>query len=345
MGMYLKNGWYAAAWSHELKEKPLGRTYLEQKVVLFRTQDGVAAALEDKCCHRAAPLSKGEVVGDALACGYHGLQFATDGKCVLIPSQARIPAKARVPSYPVVERWGVIWIWMGDPELADEKSVPELPWLESEDWVATPGYLHLRANYQLLIDNLLDLTHVSYVHKGTIAGDPREASIPTKLEPLENGVKVGRLMLDIQPPPLFAKAGDITGNVDRWQWVTWRVPSTVYLDVGCAPTGTGVPEGDRSAGITIWSTHLITPETETSSHYLFCYARNFKLDDADMSRLLYEGWKATFQQDAEMLEAEQENLVGGSIEGLLDLGADAAQLRMRRLLAELIGREQQRSSS
>ncbi len=343
--MYLKNGWYAAAWSHELQEKPLGRTYLEQKVVLFRTQSGTAAALEDKCCHRAAPLSKGEVVGDALACGYHGLQFAVDGKCVLIPSQERIPAKARVPSYPVVERWGVIWIWMGDPELADETSIPELPWLESADWVATPGYLHLRANYQLLIDNLLDLTHVSYVHKGTIAGDPREASIPTKLEPLENGVKVGRLMLDIQPPPLFAKAGDIAGNVDRWQWVTWRAPTTVYLDVGCAPTGTGVPEGDRSAGITIWSTHLITPETETSSHYLFCYARNFKLDDADMSRLLYEGSKATFQQDAEMLEAEQENLTGGSIEGLLDLGADAAQLRMRRLLAELIGREQQRSSS
>lgn len=339
--MFLKNGWYAAAWSHELKEKPLARTYLGEKVVLFRTEDGVPAALEDRCCHRAAPLSKGEVVGDRLACGYHGLQFSTDGRCVLIPGQDRIPPKACVRSYPMVERWGALWIWMGQRELADPDKIPDLYWLQSDEWTATPGYIHLKANYQLLVDNLLDLTHVTYVHRNTIAGDPREATVPTKVEALEDGVKVGRMMIDFVPPPLFAKAGGFTGNVDRWQWVTWRAPSNVYLDVGAAPTGTGAPEGDRSQGITIWSTHLITPETDTTTHYLFCYSRNFKVGDPEMSKLLFEGSKKTFLEDADMLEAEQRNLNGGSLEGLVDIAADAAQLRARRMLRQMIEAERE----
>ena len=168
---------------------------------------------------------------------------------------------------------------MGDPAKADRSKIEVLPWLDSPEWTATPGYLHLKSNYLLLIDNLLDLTHVAYVHKKTIAGDPREATTPTKTERVENGVRNGRWMIDFMPPPLFAKVGNFTSNVDRWQHVTWKAPATVYLDVGCAKTGTGAPQGDRSQGISIWSTHLATPETETSTHYFFCFARNFKLGD------------------------------------------------------------------
>jgi phenylpropionate dioxygenase-like ring-hydroxylating dioxygenase large terminal subunit len=337
--MFLRNGWYAAIWSKDLKEAPVARTFLNDNVVLFRNASGQAAALEDCCCHRAAPLSKGEVAGEYLMCGYHGLKFDIHGACVEVPGQAVIPRNAKVRSYPVHEKRGVVWIWMGDPAKADAGAIPDLYWLDDPNWTATPGYIHLKSNYQFLLDNLLDLTHVAYVHKKTIAGDPREATTPTKTERLPDGVKVGRWMLGFKPPPLFAKAGNFTGDVDRWQFVTWKPPATVYLDVGCAKAGTGAPQGDRSQGISIWSSHLITPETENSSHYMFCFARNFSVGDPEMSRLLYEGSRATFLEDAEMLEAVQQNRVGGSLEGLVDIAADAAQLQARRMLDQMIKAE------
>jgi phenylpropionate dioxygenase-like ring-hydroxylating dioxygenase large terminal subunit len=337
--MFLRNAWYAAIWSKDLGEQPVARVFLNDKIVLFRNASGEVGALEDCCCHRAAPLSKGEVEGDHLACGYHGLKFDRNGQCVEVPGQTLIPRGARVRSYPVHEKWGAVWIWMGHPPKADTDKIPSLPWLADPKWTATPGYIHLKSNYQFLIDNLLDLTHVAHVHKKTLAGDPREATTPAKTERLPDGVRVGRWMIDFVPPPLFAKAGNFTANVDRWQFATWNPPAIVYLDVGCAKAGTGAPQGDRSQGISIWSSHLITPETETSSHYLFCFARDFAVGDAEMSKLLFEGSKATFLEDAEMLEAVQGNRRGGSLEGLVDIAADAAQLHARRLLDEMIRAE------
>ena len=338
--MFLRNAWYAAVWSNDLTDRPIGRTFLDDKVVLFRNASGQAAALVDCCCHRAAPLSKGEVTGEYLACGYHGLKFDVTGQCVAVPGQQHVPRGAKVRSYPVHEKWNVVWIWMGDPAKADPSGIPDLHWLADPKWTATPGYIHLKSNYQFVIDNLLDLTHVTYVHKNTLAGDPREATTPTKTERLPDGVRVGRWMLDFLPPPLFAKAGNFKGNVDRWQFATWKPPSIVYLDVGCAKAGTGAPEGDRSQGISIWSSHLITPESEHSSHYMFCYARDFSVGDPDMSKLLYEGSRATFLEDVDMLEGVQANRTGGSLEGLIDVGADAAQLQARRMLSGMISAEQ-----
>lgn len=338
--MFLRNGWYSAIWSHELKDKPVGKTFLNEKVVLFRNDRDQVGALEDCCCHRAAPLSLGEVQGATLACGYHGLKFDVNGNCVEVPGQSEVPSGAKVRSYPVHEKNNVVWIWMGDAAKADVAKIPDMPWLSNPKWATTPGRLHVKTNYQFIIDNLLDLTHVAYVHKKTLAGDPREATTPTKTERLNDGVRVGRWMIDFVPPPLFARAGNFTTNVDRWQHVTWHPPGIVYLDVGCAKTGTGAPQGDRSQGISIWSSHLITPETEHSSHYLFCFARDFKVDDPEMSKMLYEGSKATFTEDADMLEAVQANRTGGSLDGLIHITADAAQLQARRMLNAMIGAEQ-----
>jgi phenylpropionate dioxygenase-like ring-hydroxylating dioxygenase large terminal subunit len=338
--VFLRNCWYAAAWSKDLSDRPLAKTFLNEKVVLFRAANGQPAALEDKCCHRAAPLSRGEINGNNIACGYHGLQFDTAGNCVLIPGQTHIPRGAKVHSYPVHERWNALWIWMGDAALADPAKIPELTWLKDSKWTITPGTIQVKTNYQLIIDNLLDLTHVSYVHKNTLAGDPREATTPTKTERLPNGVKVGRWMLDFVPPALFAKAGNFKENVDRWQFATWSPPSTVFLDVGCAKAGTGAPQGDRSQGISIWSTHLITPETEETSQYMFSFARDFALDDPETSKLLYEGSRETFLEDATILEAVQSNCDSGSLEGLVDINADAAQLQARRMLQKLLKEEE-----
>src|SRR5262245_14378787 len=320
--MFLRNGWYTALWSHELKDKPVGKTFLNEKVVLFRNDRGQVGALEDCCCHRAAPLSLGEVSGAALACGYHGLRFDVNGNCVEVPGQSEVPSGAKVRSYPVHEKNNVVWIWMGEAAKADTAKIPDMPWLSDPKWATTPGRLYVKTNYQFIIDNLLDLTHVSYVPKKTLAGDPREATTPTKTERLNDGVRVGRWMIDFVPPPLFAKAGNFTGKVDRWQYATWHPPGIVYLDVGCAKTGTGAPEGDRSQGISIWSSHLITPETEHTSHYMFCFARDFAVGDAEMSRLLFEGSKATFMEDVEFLEAVQTNRADGSLDGLIHVTAD-----------------------
>ncbi len=337
--MFVRNAWYAAIWTRDLGAEPVARVFLGEKVVLFRGTGGRAAALEDRCCHRAAPLSRGTVEGDGLRCGYHGLKFDAAGQCIEVPIQTQVPPGARVRAYPVHEKWNMVWVWMGDPAGADAALIPELPWLDSPDWAATPGYIRIEANTQLLIDNLLDFTHVSYVHLRTIAGDPREARIPTRTERLPDGIRTGRWMIDMDPPPLFAKAGGFNGRVDRWQFATWKPPSIVYIDVGCARHGSGAPEGDRSQGISIWSSHLVTPETETSCHYNFGFARNFSLDDAAMSRLLFEGSRDTFLEDKVMLEAQQRNLRGGDLDGLIDVATDAAQLQVRRILDDMIRAE------
>lgn len=337
--MFLRNGWYPVIWGSEVGARPVARTVLKEPLVLFRTASGRVVVFEDRCCHRAAPLSRGKVVGEQLVCGYHGLRFAPTGACVEVPGQAHVPPGGAVRCYPAAEKWAVIWVWPGDPAKADPGTIPDLPWLDTPGWTKTPSYIHLKANYQLLVDNLLDVTHVPYLHENTLAGDPSEATTPAKTERLNDGVRVGRWLIDVNPPPIFARAGGFDGKVDRWQFVTWKPPSTVYLDIGCAKTGTGAPEGDRSQGISIWSSHLITPETETTTHYLFGYARNFRQDDPEMSKFLLEGSRAAFLQDVGMLEAQQTNLADGTIERRIDIWADAAQLQARRMLDRLIEAE------
>jgi len=337
--MFLKNCWYVAAWDHELDGGLLARTILDRPVVLFRGADGTAHALEDRCCHRGLPLSMGRLGADALQCGYHGLEFGFDGACVCVPGQATIPPGARVRAYPVVEKWRWVWIWMGDAECADENKIPDYYWLDDPGWVAATGYIPMQGHYQLLVDNLLDFTHVSYLHKNTLSADPAEATVPVKVERTEDTVSVARWILGLDAPPLFAKAGGFDGKVDRWQTTTWRAPSTLAFDVGCAEAGTGAQEGDRTHGISIWSMHLITPETETSTHYHWGYVRNFALDDPAMTEVLHGGAEATFMEDVVMIEAQQKNLNGGSIEGLMDINADNPPLQMRRIMDDLIAAE------
>ena len=337
---FLKNAWYAATWAQDLPSgTPIAKTFLNEPVVLFRTEDSKPVALEDKCCHRAAPLSVGECVGDSIQCGYHGLKFDSTGACIEIPGQSKIPPNAKVRSYPTVERWNMVWIWMGDPAKADEESIPEYFWLDDNDWRSATGYISMKGNYQLLVDNLLDFTHVTYLHKNTLSADPEEAKVPVKVVRDERSVAVSRWILGHNAPPLFAKAGGFKGKVDRWQTTTWLAPSNLAFDVGCATANTGAVEGNRSQGISIWSTHLITPETDTTTHYNWAYVRNFALDDTQMTETLHKGAKATFEEDVVMIEAQQQRLDGLSFKGLIDINADNPPLQMRRIMDELIASE------
>jgi phenylpropionate dioxygenase-like ring-hydroxylating dioxygenase large terminal subunit len=337
---FLRNYWYAGGWSKDIGGEPYARTILNEAVVFFRRADGGLKAIADRCCHRALPLSMGKVVGDNLQCGYHGLEFDGDGECVLVPGQAKIPPGASVKSYPVIEKWNVAWIWMGDPDQADESEIPDVWWLDDPDWTPVMGCLHMKADYRLLVDNLMDLTHVNYIHAKTIAGDASDGLIGVDTTRDGDRVTVGRWMLDVTPPPMFVAAGGFTGNVDRWQIVNWQAPAAIHLDIGCADAGTGAPEGDRSRGISMWSTHLITPETETSTHYHWCYARNYKLDDAETSRLLDEGGHLTFMEDVEILQIQQQALLARPDGPRVDINIDNGPMQVRKILSDLLQDEQ-----
>ncbi len=179
------NAWYHAAWNSEVEAgaKPLARTLLNEDVVIYRDAQGAAHVLEDRCCHRATPLRLGEVVENGIQCGYHGLIFDGDGKCVHVPGSDVIPSKARVRSYPVVEKNEIIWAWMGDPALADESRVLDFPWNDDhENWPHIHELLEIECNYSLLIDNLMDLTHIPFIHRNTIGGGDQSGQVNATMD-------------------------------------------------------------------------------------------------------------------------------------------------------------------
>jgi phenylpropionate dioxygenase-like ring-hydroxylating dioxygenase large terminal subunit len=335
---YPLNQWWAAAYSDEVTAAPLARTLLDRKVVLFRTQSGKPAALIDRCTHRKAPLSKGAVVGEALECPFHGMRFAPDGTCVLIPCQDKIPPSANVHAFPVVERYGHIWIWPGDPALADHSAVPDMHWLTDPKLVAVKGMFHMKTNYLTAIDNLLDDTHLPFVHRNSI-GTPKMVGAPINVEGGDDWVAFARWTLDTPPSAFHAKAGAFTTNVDRWFNVRYVKPSTVLIDVGSAPVGTA-REGDRSKGISLFSNGTVTPSLGNTCYYFWHTSRNFGLDDTQMSDLMQKEMTNTFLEDVDIVEAVQAN-VDCDDEHLpqVNIAGDVVALRARRIINALIAAE------
>ncbi|MDB6009272.1 MAG: aromatic ring-hydroxylating dioxygenase subunit alpha, partial [Gammaproteobacteria bacterium] len=194
--MFVGDAWYVAAWSDEVTASvPFARRICGQPVVLFRTAQGQPAALYDSCCHRGAPLSVGKVVPKGIQCGYHGLVFASDGHCIEIPGQSAVPAKAKVRSYPIVEKDQLIWIWMGDPARADLSRLIDYPFHEDRRWPHRHGVYHVRSSYLMLADNLMDLTHLAYVHAANVGGEAKaHIEAKTEVRATDRGVFVKRWM-------------------------------------------------------------------------------------------------------------------------------------------------------
>jgi vanillate O-demethylase monooxygenase subunit len=337
--MCLRNRWYVAAWARELDDGPVGRTIMDEPVVFFRGQGGKAAALEDACAHRYMPLSHGKVCDGRIQCPYHGLEYDNTGACVHVPGQTQVPPGATVKSYPVVEKWRWIWVWMGDPADADENLIPDFHWNDDPDWVAVGDYFYVKGNYRLLIDNLLDLSHVAYVHATTLGTDG-VANFPVKVSREEDKVHVERWIFDEPAPPMFKMVGGFDGPVDRWQMIHYQEPSHFMIDVGCADAGTGATEGDRSNGVTMFSNHSLTPETEKSTHYFWHHARNFRLDEPDLTDKLATATKTAFGEDVIIIEMQQDRMDRAPADKpIIDINADAGVLQARRLLDGLIDAE------
>ncbi len=337
--MFLKNSWYVAANVDEVGEQPLGRVLLSEPVVMYRTPNGQAVALEDRCVHRHLPLSMGKLVGDRLQCHYHGLQYDGSGTCVKVPGQASVPPGAKIKSYPVVERYNWLWIFMGDPALADPEKIPDFHEFDSPDWGARRRYLYVKANWQLIVDNLLDLTHLAFVHESTIGNAALVDKAEVKVSRTPNTVNVTRWTLDAAPPPSFQRAGKFTTNVDRWQIIDFQPPAFLKLDVGCTPTGTGAPQGKRVGGIEMRNMNLITPETETTTHYFWGQAHNWEVNNPQVSEMVINEIMTAFLEDVAVFEAQQVSLERIPEPPQIDINADSGVNQARRILDRLHAEE------
>ncbi|CAN0403645.1 unnamed protein product, partial [Discosporangium mesarthrocarpum] len=336
---FVKNAWYPAATASELGRALLGRTYLGEPVVLYRREDGTPVAMEDRCAHRFLPLSKGRLVGDRVQCGYHGLEFDGSGACVHAPGQKSPPDGAGLRTFPLAEKWHLVWIWMGDPALADESLIHDIWRCDHPDWTCIVGApFHIKGDYRLFTDNLLDPSHVSFVHQSTL-GTGDVAEIPQVASQDGTTVAVTRWILDRPAAPIYAKLGGFTGNVDRWQIMTFAPPSMIEADMGSAEVGTGAPEGDRSRGIELRSYNIATPETVTSCHYFWTHVRNFALDDAEMSAQIEAGFIEAFSEDVDIIESVQAGLDRYPDLTPVNLAIDGGPVRARRVIDDLVAAE------
>ncbi len=315
--------------------------------MLFRREDGRAVALEDACWHRLLPLSKGRLEGDELVCGYHGLVFNDQGRCTHMPSQETINPGACVRAYPVVEKHRFVWVWPGDPAQADPARVPDLHWNDDPAWAGDGRLIRVQCDYRLVVDNLMDLTHETFVHGGSI-GDRAVAEAPFVATHGDRSATVTRWMEDIVPPPFWAgqirHARGYAGKVDRWQIIRFEAPCTVAIDVGVAEAGSGaVPRdgaaGDRSKGVNGYVLNTITPETERSCLYFWAFARNYCLHEQRLTHELREGVAGIFREDEIILEAQQRAIDARPEHRFYNLTIDAGGMWARRLIDRQIAAE------
>jgi phenylpropionate dioxygenase-like ring-hydroxylating dioxygenase large terminal subunit len=332
---WLQNQWYQAAWSHELRTAPLlARTILSEEILLFRDANAKPCALKDRCPHRFAPLSAGTLQQGVVRCGYHGLGFNGQGQCVLNPHGA-IASALRVQSYPVVERHQALWIWMG-AKAADPSLLPSLEFIEETPETAKFfGYMDTAANYQLLTDNILDLSHADYLHPNSLGGMMTGAKTKTREE--DGEFILEWLSSDCVPPPAFLSMVPPPLRADIWTEVRWRAPAVMILGTGANAAGT-----PRDPTKEAWTLHNMTPATPTRSHYFFCSTRKFKVDDAQFNQILCGLITEAFRcEDKPMLEKQQRSMRVADFWSLKPvlLGIDSGAVKVRRHLAKLIEKE------
>jgi phenylpropionate dioxygenase-like ring-hydroxylating dioxygenase large terminal subunit len=341
--MFLRNYWYVGAYAAEIGEKPLARTILGEPVLLYRTTDGRAIAMEDRCCHRNLPLSMGIREGDAIRCGYHGLKFDSAGQCIEIPGQAQIPPDAKVKTYPAMERWNLIWLWMGDAAKRDESLLPQWQCIDDPALTTTMGNgcepLPMKCNWELNNDNLLDLTHVVFVHPSTLGGAGLDNNPVTTLR-LANSVRMMRWSASVEPTPLLAKLAGFNGTVsDRWQATICELPSHCTIDVGFAEAGKIGRDGDWDKGVRLRALITATPETEATSFMFYAQCRNFALGDQEASQRFIKQIRAVFDQDIAVMEGQQRINSMMPNAPTVEIRCDVPVVAMHRLVMQAAARE------
>jgi vanillate O-demethylase monooxygenase subunit len=339
-GRYLLNSWYVAAESTEVSQKPLGRTFLNTPVVLYRQADGAPVALADACPHRRSPLHLGTVIGDDIRCGYHGLTFAPSGKCIWMPGQTNIPAKARVRKFPLVEKYGWVWIWMGNADAANPSLVPDFSAFHGPEWATNYLKVEVDADAILMVDNLMDLSHVAFVHTATI-GSPEDYDPELKWERANDRLKLTRAAKNLTPAPFFAELG-MTGLQDQLKIIEYYPYSNVTVDVMLMEPGKNFGEGDLNWRMMTYN--LLTPETETSCFFFGAMSRNFQIADAAFGEWLLKSAAPIVDEDKRIVEASQRMILHDPSARFMPIKADAGVFQARRLIDQLLDAEAKQSA-
>ncbi|HEX3573287.1 MAG TPA: aromatic ring-hydroxylating dioxygenase subunit alpha [Rhodopila sp.] len=334
------NQWYVAGWDYEIDQNPLARTICGEPVMLYRRFDRSIVAMRDACPHRMLPLSMGIKEGDNIRCRYHGLLIDSAGRGVEMPlKHDPVARSACVQTYPVVERHRFAWIWIGQADKADPALIPNFWPCSDSGWTFDGGYYRIACDYRLMIDNLMDLTHETHVHSGSI-GQPELLESPIETSWAGNEVFVKRWMPGIDAPPFWRNALKREGKVDRWQICNFIAPASVIIDVGVAPVEAGATIERHDHGVRGFVVDSMTPETPTTTHYFWGMARDFDIDDAGFTARFKAQQGGVFQEDLVVLEAQQTSIDRNPDLRLrsynIDSGGVRARLTIDRMMKEQV---------
>jgi phenylpropionate dioxygenase-like ring-hydroxylating dioxygenase large terminal subunit len=326
---FVKNEWYVVAFADELQRSLLKRTVLGQRLVLFRTLAGVPVALDDRCAHRSFPLSAGTLDGDTVVCGYHGLRYDAAGDCIQVPSQKTCPKGLGVRAYPLAERGPFVWGWLGE-STPDLSRIPGTPWLDGNGWTSSQGYFHLPANYVSLHENLLDLTHLSFVHARSF-GTPDYAAAPYESSLEEGRYRITRTVVPTRLPPVWAKPTGLEHDAAA------RIATSEFLSPGLHVVTANFYDSrlppEHRCEFRIRTCHVPTPETHHSTHYFIVHSRDFALADAGVTRFMHDELFRAFDEDVVALTRLEEVLANpGAPFYEMSIASDAPSVAMRRYL-------------
>ncbi len=332
---FIFDEWYCAGFSTDFGPQLVTRKLLGQQVVFYRTSTGEVVALEDRCAHRSFPLSAGRLECDHIVCGYHGFTYDTHGNCVKVPSQERAPKNVGVRRYPLREIGRVVWIWMGDEAKAVNTAPPVQPWMVDDGWQSSTGYLHLKASYINMHENLLDLSHIEYLHAATLGrGAPGLAAAPIETKIDGSNISVGRRVEPAELAPVFASTTGLGGiktaaRVSRTDYI-----SPAFEQVGATYFDGSLPESER-AQFEVRTAHLLTPESQYTTHYFIDHTWNWSITDPHLLEVMHRGLFDAFEEDVEGLALVEATLAareGDPAFYEVSVGSDGPAVAVRRLL-------------
>ena len=340
--LVVRNCWYVALWSNELVgDELVSRTILNEPILLYRAADGSVVAMEDRCCHRLAPLSLGERDGDNIRCMYHGFKFDPTGCCIEVPGQETIPRGARVRSFPVFEDGSWVWVWMGDPDKADRAFVPSGMGPGSPGLVMRQGQLDYDCDYQLINDNLTDFSHLAYVHRNSFGATEDFSRSRPKVVKLDRGVNISRWQIGNQTKVLETAAPE-----ERWSEYEYLVPGVLLMRVASYPSGTAQtcnferPSEDVPFNFEFFSSQAVTPISDQQTRYFFCIGPRSGPGADEIAEQLMQVTLTAFAEDKAMIEAQQRIINADPARKELLFGHDNGPVQMRRVIEGLAAAEQ-----
>jgi len=348
--LYINNCWYVAAWCHEIGVHDMcAITIINKPVLVYRKADGSLTAMADQCCHRHMPLSKGRLEGDDVRCMYHGLKFNAEGRCIEVPTMQQrgdeVPASFVVPTYPVAEKHGWVWVWMGDPELADEALIPWTTGPDGPEYFMHTGYLDYAAGYLMINDNLTDLGHIAYTHLNSFAGGRSDAYFnQPRVQMIDRGIRITRWNTDAPRRAYQKGKADI---YDQFMTYDFRVPGVLAMYQGMYEAGSaeacdfGMVKEGMVPDTASFTSQAVTPMTNATSRYFFAWGPRM-VEHQDNDQIVEGMWalaQKAFMEDKLIIEAQQLNVNLQTGAPMVSIADDRGPTMFRRVVEELVKEE------